>query len=139
MQHDWRDVVIYAHGGGIRHITDQNAVCDPLHFVLLFPQGEPGWEPGIPHVQHPAPRYAAPSSTAAGDATDDEYAGEEEEQEAAYQTAVHAAAKRFVDVEADHSKAGSTDEDSKQRDVSCSHKFLSTHRSYIVHVITALP
>ena len=50
MQTQWRDIIIYMHGGGIRHISDQNASYDPLHFVLLFPRGDPGWEPDIPHV-----------------------------------------------------------------------------------------
>ncbi len=50
MQSDWRDIIVYMHGGGVRHISDQNPSYDPLHFVILFPRGEPGWEAGIPHV-----------------------------------------------------------------------------------------
>ncbi len=46
----WRDIVMYMREGGVRHITDQNSLYDPLHFVLPFVRGEPGWEAGIPHV-----------------------------------------------------------------------------------------
>ena len=37
------DIQIYLRGGGIRHIDDTNQAYDPLHYVLLFPKGEPGW------------------------------------------------------------------------------------------------
>ena len=38
---------------GAHHETDeQNRAYDPLHFVLLFPEGDDGWQPYIPHV-HP--------------------------------------------------------------------------------------
>ena len=41
--------------GGIRRITEYKAAFMPLHYVLLFPRGELGWEPGIPLAQPHAP------------------------------------------------------------------------------------
>lgn len=37
-----RDVVVHLHGGGVRRMSDLNEAYIPLHFVLLFPYGEPG-------------------------------------------------------------------------------------------------
>lgn len=43
-----REIKFYMRQGGIRRITVYNGAFMPLHFVLLFPRGELGWEPGIP-------------------------------------------------------------------------------------------
>eukprot|EP00798_Chlamydomonas_sp_ICE-L_P011276 gene11276-18908_t len=47
-QTNTRDVVINLRGGPVCHITDLSPAYDPLHFVLLFPRGENGWQNNIP-------------------------------------------------------------------------------------------
>ena len=37
------DVIIHKQGGGIWRISELNRCYDPLHYVLLFPYGEDGW------------------------------------------------------------------------------------------------
>ena len=37
------DVLVREKEGGVRHMSDLNRAFDPLHFVLLFPDGRPGW------------------------------------------------------------------------------------------------
>lgn len=45
-----RDIVITYRGGGVRRINELNPAYMPLHFPLLFPYGELGWQIGIPHT-----------------------------------------------------------------------------------------
>ena len=51
-----RHIVVQLREGGLHQISELNAAYDPLHFVLLFPRGEMGWDPAIPH----APRQEVP-------------------------------------------------------------------------------
>ena len=44
-----RDIVLHAHGGGIKRITETHRTYDFLHYVLLFPLGNDGWHVGIAH------------------------------------------------------------------------------------------
>lgn len=44
-----RDIVVYKRGGGIQWINTWNPAYGPLHYVLLFPYGEHGFQRGIPH------------------------------------------------------------------------------------------
>lgn len=39
----YRDVVLWARGGGLRRINEMNPSYDPLHYPLLFPFGDFGW------------------------------------------------------------------------------------------------
>ena len=43
-----REVRVNLRGGGLKIISKYNPAYDPLHYVLLFPRGEQGWELGIP-------------------------------------------------------------------------------------------
>ena len=44
-----RDIVLHARTGGLRRITECNCSYDSLHYVLLFPSGDNGWQLKIPH------------------------------------------------------------------------------------------
>ena len=44
-----RDIVLHAHSGGLKRITETHCAYDSLHYVLLFPLGNDGWHLGIPH------------------------------------------------------------------------------------------
>lgn len=46
-----RNLQIHLTGGGVQYIPDTNALYHPLHFPLLFPGGDGGWHPFIPHVR----------------------------------------------------------------------------------------
>ena len=39
-----RDIILYQSSGGIKKINSLNALYDPLHYVLLFPFGDPGFQ-----------------------------------------------------------------------------------------------
>ena len=52
-----RDIVIHKRGGGLREISDLHPLYPSLHYVLLFPTGQLGWHPHIPHIQVENPRY----------------------------------------------------------------------------------
>ena len=41
------DVIVHKQGGGIWRISEFNRCYDPLHYVLLFPYGEDGWNGDI--------------------------------------------------------------------------------------------
>ena len=49
-----KDVVVYPHDHPLRAISIWSPNCDPLSFPLLFPCGEPGWQPNIAHVSENA-------------------------------------------------------------------------------------
>ncbi|KEP45767.1 putative ATP-dependent DNA helicase PIF1 [Rhizoctonia solani 123E] len=44
-----RDIIVYKRGGGIQQINTWNPAYSSLHYVLLFPYGEHGFQRGIPH------------------------------------------------------------------------------------------
>ena len=44
-----RDIVLHARTGGLQRITECNCAYDSLHYVLLFPSGDSGWQLKIPH------------------------------------------------------------------------------------------
>ena len=46
-----RDIVLYKRGGGLREIDDLHPLYPSLHYVLLFPTGQLGWHPHIPHME----------------------------------------------------------------------------------------
>ena len=46
-----REIIIRMAGGRLQYINECNPAYDPLYFVLLFPEGEHGWEVGIPHAR----------------------------------------------------------------------------------------
>ena len=37
------DVKVFKKGGGVQYISEQNPEFDPLHFVLIYPDGQSGW------------------------------------------------------------------------------------------------
>ena len=43
-----RNIVVRLRGGNLRRISNLHPLYSPLHYVLLFPCGEPGWHPTIP-------------------------------------------------------------------------------------------
>ncbi len=45
-----RDIKVRVRGEGLWRISDAHFACDPLHFVLFHPHGEPGWHPNITGV-----------------------------------------------------------------------------------------
>ncbi len=45
-----RDIVFQFRDGGVQRINELNPAYMPLRFPILFPRGELGWQPGIPHV-----------------------------------------------------------------------------------------
>lgn len=49
-----RDIVVQMRGGDLCHIKETHAAYDPLHFVLMFPHGDPGWHINIPRQPRPA-------------------------------------------------------------------------------------
>ena len=53
---DPRDVVVRVRGeyGRLVHLNVYNAAFDSLYFVLLFPCGDSGWCPDLPHDVEPA-------------------------------------------------------------------------------------
>ena len=42
-----RDIVLYKHNGILQRISQLHPSYIPLHYVLLFPYGDPGWHPYI--------------------------------------------------------------------------------------------
>jgi len=42
-----RDIIIYKQNGDLQRISQIHQSYNPLHYVLLFPHGEPGWHPDI--------------------------------------------------------------------------------------------
>jgi hypothetical protein len=48
-----RDIILRLIGGSLQRISQLNPLYDPLHYVLLFPQGEQGWHKELP--LHPGP------------------------------------------------------------------------------------
>jgi hypothetical protein len=56
-----RDIVLHSHTDRLEHITDLHPAYVPLHYVLLFPYGTPGWSSSIPLL--PKPRHAATPQT----------------------------------------------------------------------------
>ena len=46
---DPRDIVLHNRRGNLEFIHDHNSAYVPLHYVLLFPYGTPGWTYGLPH------------------------------------------------------------------------------------------
>ena len=45
-----RDIILYERGGGLKEISDKHPLYSSLHYVLLFPTGQLGWHPNIPHI-----------------------------------------------------------------------------------------
>ena len=45
-----RDVVVYPKSRSVRQISYLSPNLDPMSYPLFFPNGEPGWSVGIPHV-----------------------------------------------------------------------------------------
>jgi hypothetical protein len=45
-----RDVTLHRRGGGLANISETHRAFDALHYVLLFPLGEDGWNLGLRHV-----------------------------------------------------------------------------------------
>jgi hypothetical protein len=46
-----RDIVLNPFHGAVQIIDYNHRWTDPLHFVLLFPHGEPGYRPGLQPVR----------------------------------------------------------------------------------------
>jgi hypothetical protein len=46
-----RDMVIYPKKEERSFIKSLSANCDPMVYPILFPHGEPGWKPGMAHVE----------------------------------------------------------------------------------------
>jgi len=45
-----RDIVLHRHGGGLKEISDLHPLYPSLHYVLLFPTGQLGWNHNIPYA-----------------------------------------------------------------------------------------
>jgi len=45
-----RDIVLHRHGGGLKEISDLHPLYPSLHYVLLFPTGQLGWNRNIPYA-----------------------------------------------------------------------------------------
>ena len=43
------NIILQPHKGGIQRISEIHRAYTPLHYVLMFPRGEDGWHPNIPH------------------------------------------------------------------------------------------
>ncbi|KAI6138303.1 hypothetical protein BKA82DRAFT_15394 [Pisolithus tinctorius] len=43
-----RDIILHLQGGGLHHISNLHPSYLPLHYVLLFPDGQEGWNLDIP-------------------------------------------------------------------------------------------
>ena len=46
-----RDIVLHAHSGSLKRITETHYAYDSLQYVLLFPLGNDGWHLHIPHIR----------------------------------------------------------------------------------------
>ena len=70
-----RNIILYKQGGGLREISDKHPLYLPLHYVLLFPTGQLGWHPNIPHirVENNHEEDAPGDSRARGKVTQSEY------------------------------------------------------------------
>ena len=44
-----RDIILNRRGGPLQEISDMHPLYPSLHYVLLFPTGQLGWHPHIPH------------------------------------------------------------------------------------------
>ena len=44
-----RDIIVNKSEGGIKRINSLNCHYDPLHYVLLFPRAESGFEINLPY------------------------------------------------------------------------------------------
>ena len=44
---DFFDVKVFLKDGGVKFISEKSPHADPLHFVLLFPEGSHGWTEGL--------------------------------------------------------------------------------------------
>ncbi|KIJ61178.1 hypothetical protein HYDPIDRAFT_97011 [Hydnomerulius pinastri MD-312] len=44
-----RDIIVRLRGGGLRRISELDRNYYPLHYVVLFPTGQPQWHPNIPY------------------------------------------------------------------------------------------
>ncbi|XP_078431629.1 uncharacterized protein LOC144703317 [Wolffia australiana] len=47
-----RSIVLRKRGGGLQFVNQLNGYYDPLHFVLLFPYGSPGWSLQLKESAH---------------------------------------------------------------------------------------
>jgi len=45
-----RDIILRMRDGGLQRISETHPSYDPLHYVLLFPQGDDGWHVDIPLI-----------------------------------------------------------------------------------------
>ena len=72
--HAPRQIRLQSHTGRLITVSELHPAYDPLHYVLLFPRGESGWHPAIPHHQAPLHRRAR-----AADQGGEEEEGEEDE------------------------------------------------------------
>ena len=45
---DHHDIILRLRGGGLQRISNLHPSYSSLHYVLLFPHGEDGWDPTIP-------------------------------------------------------------------------------------------
>jgi hypothetical protein len=43
-----RDIILHRVGGALQRISETHPAYTPLHYVLLYPNGEYGWHVGIP-------------------------------------------------------------------------------------------
>ena len=41
------DIILRPRDGGLQRISDLHSAYTPLHYVLLFPLGTPGWNPSL--------------------------------------------------------------------------------------------
>ena len=45
---DVRDIILWRQGGGLKRVNEMSPLYQSLHFVLLFPTGQFGWNPQLP-------------------------------------------------------------------------------------------
>lgn len=44
----YRDIIVQSQEGGLLRINEQHPLYDPLHYVLIFPDGRQGWMATLP-------------------------------------------------------------------------------------------
>lgn len=43
-QVDKRDIILHERSGALQRMSEKHPAYDPLHFPILFPKGEQGWQ-----------------------------------------------------------------------------------------------
>ena len=55
-----RDIVIHSYDGGVLRLNELNGAYDSLHYVLMFPYGQPGYQLKINYRANQENKYVTP-------------------------------------------------------------------------------